>query len=221
MSESAEISFSQEVLRKGIHLISLSIPIIYIFVTREIALSILVTLAIFAITIDFLSKFDNIVGIMLKKYFGKMLRPHEINQKYVLNGASWVFISAVVCVFIFPKFLTVVSFTVLIISDISAALYGRKYGKHKLFVNKSWEGTFAFMISAIIVVFIYGIIFNAPVIYFIGGIASAIIGGFVEAASTKMKVDDNLSIPTSVGFVLWIFGIYADSILTPFLHLLK
>jgi dolichol kinase len=221
MSESSEISFSQEVLRKGIHLISLSIPIIYIFVTRETALYILVSLAIMAIVIDFLSKFDNIVGIMLKKYFGKMLRPHELNQKYVLNGASWVFISAVVCVFIFPKFLAVVGFTILIIADISAALFGRKYGKHKLFTNKSWEGTFAFIVSAITVIFIYGLIFNAPIIFFFGGIIASLIGGFVEAASTKMKVDDNLSIPLSVSSVLFLFGLYADSILTPFLHLIK
>ncbi len=221
MSESTEISFSQEVLRKGIHLISLSIPIIYVFVTRETALFILVSLAITAIVIDFLSKFNNIIGILLKKYFGKMLRPHELNQKYVLNGASWVFISAVACVFIFPKYLAVVSFTILIISDISAALFGRKFGKHKLFTNKSWEGTFAFMISAIVVVFIYGIIFNAPIIFFIGGITASIVGGFIEAASTKLKVDDNLSIPISVASVLYLFGVYADSILTPFLHLIK
>ena len=221
MDRDFEISFTQEVLRKAIHLISLSIPIIYIFVTREVALYILVTMASLAVIIDYLSKFNNIVGVLLKRFFGKMLRSDELNKKYVLNGASWVLISAVVCVFVFPKFLTVVSFSVLIISDISAALFGKKFGRHKLFVGKSWEGTIAFIISAIIVIFIYGYFFNAPAIFYFAGLIAAIIGGFVEAASKMLKMDDNISIPISVAGILWLIGIYANYIQTPFIQLLN
>jgi dolichol kinase len=221
MSKEREISFTQELLRKGIHLISLSIPVIYIFVDKRTALYILVPLTIFAIAVDLLSKFRNPVRFYLYKYFRRMLRSHETQNKLILNGASWVLISATLCVLVFPKLLTVVSFTILIISDISAALIGRKYGKHPIFVGKSLEGTLAFIVTAVIVVFVYGIAFAAPWTYFVAGIIAAILGGLIEAISPILKIDDNLSIPVGIGFILWGLGIYAASSGIPFLHLIN
>ncbi len=211
MSNNRDISFTQELLRKGIHLISLSIPVIYIFVDKRTALAILLPLTFFAVAIDLLSKFRNPVRLWLYRYFRRMLRPHETQDKLILNGASWVLISASLCVLIFPKLITVVSFTILIISDISAALIGRKYGTHPIFINKSIEGTVAFIVSAVIVIFIYGIAFNAPWTYYFAGVIAAIFGGLIEAISPIIKTDDNLSIPLSIGFTLWAFGSIASA----------
>lgn len=210
MADQKEIPFTQELLRKSIHLISLSIPISYIFVDRTIALYILIPLALIAVIIDFLSKINPTVHNFIYKYFGKMLRSHEVEYKYTLNGASWVLISAVICTLIFPKLIMIVSFTILIISDICAAILGRKFGKHSLF-NKSWEGTIAFFISALIVVVVYGLLFNLPAIYYIAGVIGAVVGGFAEAASGVIKVDDNLAIPISSGLILLIGELIASS----------
>jgi len=220
MTKEKNISFTQELLRKGIHLISLSIPVLYIFLDKYTALIILIPLTILAIIIDILSKYQNFVRLILFKYFRHMLRPHETQDKLIFNGATWVLISATICVMIFPKLLTVVGFTILIISDISAALIGRLFGKHSLFVNKSLEGTLAFIISAGLVILLYGIIFSAPWTFFLAGIISAIVGGFAEAISPIIKVDDNLSIPVSVGLTLWFLGLYAAYIGYPYLNLL-
>lgn len=205
-----EIPFSQELLRKGIHLISLSIPVIYIFVTKEFALSVLIPMAVLFIIFDLLMKWDNPVQKLIYIIFGGMLRPHERGKKLVFNGATWVLISAVATVLVFPKILAVTGFTILIISDISAALFGRKYGKHPLF-TKSWEGTFAFFISGIIVVLILGFAFGAPLAYFFWGIIGAIAAGFAEAASSVMKLDDNLSIPVTVASIMWIGALIAQN----------
>lgn len=169
---------------------------------------------------DILSKFKNPVRYLVYKFFRRMLRPHETADKFVLNGASWVLISATICVLVFPKILTVVAFSILIISDIFAAIIGKSYGKHKLFINKTWEGTLAFIITAIITVFIYGILFSAPLTFFIFGCIAAIAGGFIEALSPVMKIDDNLSIPLGIGLLLWIAGLYSASIGQPFLSLI-
>lgn len=130
-----------------------------------------------------------------------MLRPHEKKGKGFFNGATWVLISATICVLAFPKVITITGFTILIISDICAALIGRRYGKHKFF-DKSWEGTISFIVSAIAIIFIYYNIFNLPFSYLITGVIAAVFGGFVEAISKVIKVDDNLSIPISVGLVM-------------------
>ena len=204
MSNESNISYKQEILRKGIHLASLSIPIGYIFFTRENMLSVLVPAAILLIIFDILSKNVQFFINLLMKYFGQMLRPHEKKGKGFFNGATWVLISATICVATFPKIITITGFTILIISDICAALIGRRFGKHKIF-DKSWEGTISFIVSAIAIVFLYYNLFNLPFSYLISGVIAAVISGFVELISKVIKVDDNLAIPISVGLVMLAF----------------
>ncbi len=208
MSKS-DISFKQELYRKGIHLISMLIPAGYIFVDKGNALLIIIPLTVIAVVIDVMSKSNIVIHHLLYGYFGKILRPHE-RKKFVLNGASWVLISATLCILFFPKIVMVTAFTILIISDISAALIGKKYGRIP-FLDKSLIGTSAFIISALIVCTIIGMFTNAPTTYYIASYIGSIVGGIVEAASRRLNVDDNLSIPVSVGLVLliasWIFHI--------------
>jgi|YNPMSStandDraft_1061717.scaffolds.fasta_scaffold01080_8 dolichol kinase len=215
-----QIPYHQEVIRKLIHLCSLSIPVGYIFVERKTAIVILFTLAVIMVTIDISTKRNETLRKIYKALFGGILRKHERKKKKILlNGASWVLISAVITVLIFPKIIAVTAFTILIVSDIAAALIGRKFGKHRLF-NKSWEGTIAFIISAIAAVFVLGSIFNAPVSYYIAGVFGAIAGGFAEASSKKLKMDDNLVVPMSIGIIMLSFSTFASSYMKDFLNLL-
>jgi dolichol kinase len=130
-----------------------------------------------------------------------------------------VLISACFTIIVFPKIIAVTAFSILIISDISAALIGRKFGRTPLF-EKSVEGTLAFIISAILVVLVIGRIASAPVSYYIVGIIASIIGGIVEAGSKTLEVDDNVSIPISIGLVMWLGGIISANFHMDFLHVL-
>ena len=133
--------------------------------------------------------------------FGFLLREHEVDhKKRNLNGATYVFISALICVIIFPKVFFITAFSILIISDTVAALIGRKFGKHK-FLAKSFEGTLSFFISASIVVFFTPKIEGNMTEYLIG-FAAAFVGAIVENISFGFA-DDNLSIPLSVGLTMW------------------
>jgi dolichol kinase len=198
------IHYRDEVYRKLIHLTSLSIPIVYYFITRELALKILIPMTILSIILDLGRYLYPKIGRFFYLIFGFLLRDHERDhKKRNLNGATYVLISAVVCVLIFPKVFFITAFAVLIISDSSAALIGRKWGKHK-FIFKSLEGTIAFFISACIVVLLSPKINGTVTEYFIGIFAVA-IGAIAENISYGWA-DDNLSIPLSVGFVMW--GLY-------------
>ena len=202
--DDASINYRDELIRKLIHLCSLSIPIIYYFISRHDALIILSIMCFIALVSDIgrylfpgFSKFF-LLG------FGFLLRKHELDaKKKNLNGATYVLISALAGVIIFPKIFFITAFTILIISDSSAALIGRKFGKHK-FLSKSFEGTLAFFVTAIIVVFFTPKIQYLPVEYIIG-IAAAAVGAIVENISYGYA-DDNLAIPISVGFTMW--GLY-------------
>jgi len=204
LSDQATINYKDELVRKLIHLCSLSIPIIVYFIPRTVSITILSFLAAAAIILDLSRYMYSPVGKIFYAIFGFMLRKHEVDEKKKnLNGATYVFISALICIIIFPKILFITGFTILIISDSSAALIGRKFGKHK-FLAKSLEGTLAFFVSASIVVLFTPKIDHLATEYLIGIIAAA-VGAIVENISFGFA-DDNLSIPLSTGFAMW--GLY-------------
>jgi dolichol kinase len=203
--DNGTINYRDEVVRKLIHLCSLSIPIIYYFIPRSTAIIIISILTFLAIVLDISRHFYPPVGKLFYMIFGFLLRKHEVDgSKKNLNGATYVFISALLGVIIFPKVLFLTAFPILIISDSTAALIGRKYGKHK-FLAKSLEGTLAFFVSASIVVLLTPKLNGSITEYFIGIMAAA-IGAIVENISFGFA-DDNLSIPIAVGFSMWLFYI--------------
>ena len=204
-NDKGSINYRDEVVRKLIHLCSLSIPIVYYFVSRTTAIIILGIITFIAIAIDISRYFSPAASKVFYSIFGFLLREHELDtRKKNLNGATYVLISAVLCVIIFPKILFITAFSVLIISDSIAALVGRKYGKHK-FLSKSLEGTLAFFISAIIVVFFTPKVEGLFSEYLIG-FAAAAVGAIVENVSFGFA-DDNLSIPISIGISMWLLYI--------------
>lgn len=202
--DNGTIHYRDELIRKLIHLCSLSIPVIYYFIPRSTAAIILGILTAIALIMDIGRYFSPSFGTFFYKMFGFLLRKHETDhKKRNLNGATYVLLAAFLGVLIFPKVIFITAFAILIVSDTSAALIGRKFGKIKFF-RKSLEGTLAFFISASIVIFFTPKIGNHSTEYLIGFIA-AFIGAFVENLSSGIA-DDNISIPFSVGFLMW--GLY-------------
>jgi len=200
--EPGTIHYRDELVRKLIHLSSLSIPITYYFISTQTAATILGVLTAIALLLDLARHFHPSVGNIFYKIFGFLLRKHEVNEKQKnLNGATYVLISALVGVIIFPKIIFITAFSILIISDSMAALIGRKFGRHT-FLLKSLEGTLAFFVSACIVVLFTPKIGNFPEEYIIG-FAAAFVGTIIENISSRL-IDDNLSIPLSIGFTMWI-----------------
>ncbi len=200
--DNGTIHYRDELIRKLIHLFSLSIPVIYYFIPTSTAAYILGSLTVLALITDLGRYFSPVFGRLFYKIFGFLLRQHELDhKKRNLNGATYVLIAAFLGVLIFPKIIFITAFSILIISDTSAALIGRKFGKTKL-LSKSLEGTLAFFISASIVIFFTPKIGNQISEYLIGFIAAA-FGAIVENISFGV-IDDNISIPFSIGIIMWL-----------------
>lgn len=199
-SPDTTISYRDELIRKAIHFCSLSIPIFYFYTPRALALAILIPLTLALVIVDVARHNHPSVESWFYKTFGYLLRQHETNREAKrLNGATYVLIAATICVLVFPKLIAVTSFIILIISDMMGALIGRRFGKHRFF-GKSLEGSAAFFVSALLIIFFTPKInyeFNE---YLLGTIAAA-TGTIFEAL--PWEIDDNLSIPLSVGAILW------------------
>jgi dolichol kinase len=196
INNSGTIDYKTELLRKSIHLCSLSISIIYYFVTKELALQILIPLTLLAVVLDSSRYFFPGFAKIFYSIFGFMLREHEkLQEKKNLNGATYLLISVTLVVIFFPKVFVIPAVAVLIIGDIAAALLGRKFGKHK-FLAKSLEGTLAFFITGSVVILLTPKIEGSFSEYLIGIIAVA-VGAIAENISYGWA-DDNFTIPLSV-----------------------
>jgi dolichol kinase len=204
LHKQATIDFKFEIVRKAIHLLSLSIPGIYYFITKQLALTILIPIALAFLLVDLGRYYHPMTKSWFYQRFGWLLRKHESDQATKrLTGATNILISGVLCMLIFPKIIFVNAFAILILSDITSALVGRRFGRRRFFY-KSLEGAFGFFIAAIVVVFLAPKVESLPLEYAIG-IAGSAVGAVAESLS--VKIDDNITVPLSIGFVMW--GLYA------------
>ncbi|ROL55968.1 dolichol kinase [Bacteroidetes/Chlorobi group bacterium Naka2016] len=213
-----EVPFSVEIWRKLFHLVSLSIPVIYTFVTREFALVVLSIITIIAIFIDLMIKKDNIVRVIIYKIFGKLFRKYE-RQNFVFNGATWMLISATLNVILFPKLATITSFYVLVISDACAALFGKRFGRTR-FLNKSLEGFLAFILSGFVVVTLVWLGFGLPLAFLLSAYVGVILAGIVESSSAFLRIDDNLGVPLAISLSLVVGSAIAKANGLGFINLL-
>lgn len=198
------VNFKAELVRKAIHLVSLSIPVIYYFIPKAIALWIIVPLTIIFITADLARYEVPIFSGFFYKFFGFLLRKHEIDEKnHSLNGATFMLISATICIAIFPKYIMVSSFPVLILGDAASAVFGKRFGRHKIAPGspKSYEGSLAFIIAGIFTVALTPKV-NYIIPEYLIGIAATMVASFSEALSYKV-IDDNITVPISFGLTMW------------------
>ncbi len=157
---------------------------------------------VFAVA-DTLRSFHAPTFRLYTRIFGGMLRDHEKDaRKITFNGATWVLISATLCVALFPKVLAITAFAILIISDTTAALVGRRYGTRR-YRDKSLEGSKRLRRSrprswCCARPSIAGL----PAEYFIG-IAGGVVGALAEIFSFEI-IDDNFAIPVSIAAAMWL-----------------
>ena len=94
MKKIDRLKLRYEVARKTIHLSSLSIPVIYYFISRDVALLLLVPLFAGFFLVDLLKNFYSPVSKWYHSTFDAMLRTHELEKKPYLNGATYITLGA-------------------------------------------------------------------------------------------------------------------------------
>lgn len=119
--------------------------------------------------------------------------------------------AVLLCILTFPKVIALVAIYTLAISDPLSAIFGIKYGKRRIVPHKSLEGSSAFFISMFIISFlVLGFFLNIGTgyVFFISLFISLATSAF---EMIPFKIDDNITIPLFVSFILWItlasFGI--------------
>ena len=186
------LSFLRESMRKGVHFVSLSIPIIYFFVSKELALFVLAPIAAVSLFLD-LMRFNHWFGYgVQRKLIGPILRDHEEGH---FTGGTYLLVTSLVAIAIFDKIVAVAAIAFIIFGDIAAALVGKKWGRIH-YSHKSVEGSLACLgICMVVALLIPGLPLKV-------GFIGAGVATVAEAASTK--VDDNLMVILCSGIVMQI-----------------
>jgi len=182
------------VKRKLIHLSSSAIPLILYILPPDIGLAVVAAMLILAITVDVVRLHIPAVQQFFEKLFGQAMRPHEAKE---LTGSTFLCLSAMVCIVLFPLPIAVSALFFLTIGDTAAALVGQKWGKTVLVPGKTLEGTMACLITCTIVVVIM------PGVTLIAGLPGALTATIVELFGTE-TIDDNFGIPVFSAVVMWI-----------------
>lgn len=191
-----------EVARKLIHLTGILVPAIYYFVDRMFALSVLIPLTVLAVAIDCARYSSTSFGNLFHAWVGPILRPHErASGRRRLHAATWFCVVSTLLVAAFPKYVAIMSLSILIFGDGTAALVGRRLGRHRI-GHRSLEGSLAFLAAALVVVGVTPRLEYRAGEYVIGA-AGAVVGTIAELLSGD-TIEDNVVVPLSVAATLWL-----------------
>ena len=202
----------KEICRKFIHIGSLALPVSYYLNTKELVITINLYFLLCMAVFEYLrlSHYSTISKAMSFLRLDQILRKHEEEN---LTGASYMAISSILAVLIFPREVYIAAFSILSISDSFAALVGMKYGRTKI-LNKSLEGSAAFFFSSIICLTTVYYLCDSSILFLLLGICSCLATTIAELLAKKIKIDDNLIIPLTFGFSMY-FALIIHSIANP------
>lgn len=197
----SDIPYTQEILRKSVHLSSLWMPALMLFVPPFWPAAVFAVLLAGNVFVEY--GYFKKWPFMMRTYgrmFGKMLREKETDGRFRLSGSPYVLGGALAVSVLFAPDAAACAMAVMLISDTAAALIGRPFGRHKINQGKkSVEGAAAFFLSGAGVVAAFAAMRGLPDAFVIGGVAGVFAAMFAEVYENKIKVDDNLSIPVIVG----------------------
>lgn len=184
-----------------IHLSSLwTVGVIY-FCEKPAALAIFAVFLGLVFSYEIIRRQDNRVARVLERLLGGVLRPDEKGEKFKPSGAVYVLLAACISTLIFPKLIAMTAMAMMLVADVPAALIGRKFGKTKI-LNKSLEGSAAFFVAALLVVFLMAMLMPVDGRYLLAGSVAALIAAAAELVSGRLRIDDNLSVPLVAGAVM-------------------
>lgn len=196
--------YRHEVYRKGIHLSSLWIPAL-IYFSGSYWAAIVFFLALIG---DIMLEYGNYkrwrwARILFTLPFAFALRNKERQRKrFTVTGSVYVLASSLICTLLFSHIIAAISLTVMLISDTLAALVGKAVGGRKIYQNKTLEGTVAFFISALIIM----MLFNPLYTFTYASVIACFAATFMELFERWFELDDNFSIPLTIGIILTIIA---------------
>lgn len=180
-----------ELLRRGIHLSGIAIPLSYYFGPWQRGTVIFILGLIFLLFLgaDLVRLLVPGLGDRFTALFPGLIKREE---RKLFIGSTYFIFGAFLATVLFEKKITIVILFFLVLGDQVASFIGKRFGKHRI-MGKSWEGTVACSLAC----FIISLAFLPVIPSLIGSITAALSELFLSR-----YLDDNLAIPLVSGVAL-------------------
>ncbi len=187
------LNYKNEIYRKFIHLGSLLFPLVYIFTDYIFFVPFLFFISFIILMIN--KNYTNFFShySIFKFFISDVIRKYESTS---LWGASYLIIGFLFISFFFDKHIVIASMLISSISDSLAAIFGIKYGKIRIFNDKSIEGLYIFIISTFTILYFT---LSLSIAYIL--VISIVVAITELLTPTKY---DNLSIPVISSTTIYI-----------------
>jgi dolichol kinase len=183
----------RELLRKLIHLATLTAPVLIWLLPEAYGLLLLAAAVAVAIVVELARRRSRWFRYHFLKHSRPLLRHHE---RRGLAGATYLAIAYFLALLLFPKPLAILAMLYGGAGDAVAALVGKRWGRHRTGWGKSWEGAAAALVT------------NVALGLAMPGVPSipALLGGAAAAAIEflPIPIDDNLRVCLGGGAALWV-----------------
>jgi glycerol-3-phosphate acyltransferase PlsY len=150
---------------------------------------------LFSFLLDILRLMDKEFNSRFMKLFSLLIRDSEEQR---LNGTTFLCLAFFLVILLFPARIAITSMFFLSLGDAAAELWGKNFGRIKLF-GKSLEGTGAFFLVSLGIAF--ALWHSWPV-----ALAGALAGALIELLSFEW--DDNITVPVGSALVLWLVTLF-------------
>lgn len=202
--DAPQIPYAAELRRKALHLLALVVPL-FMALSGKNALFLLVPLTAIALAGDYFRARSKGFARFISRIFGFMMRTEEIppiGGPIVINGATWVLITATLLAVVFPVRIAAGAFAMFMVSDAAAALVGRRFGRLRWWrTRRTVEGSAAFVVVGLAIMAIL------PGFTFWIGAVSVLCGAFAEAVPRPLN--DNIRVPFVAATVIFLLERFA------------
>lgn len=209
MSKAFKKRTDLHLLRKTWHFLGvLSIIIIYHNMSYHDAFISMAILTTFVVVLETARLKIKPINKFVKRNFSALMRD---NERHSYSGVTALFIGCFLIMAFFPRPIVRLSLFFLAAADPIASYFGVRYGKDKLFKNKSLQGSLAAFVVCTLISFVFYLsqdLMDGRIV--IASLLSGLIGAGSEMFSTA-KLDDNFTIPVLSSLLLWglfyVFGV--------------
>jgi dolichol kinase len=195
MTMTKDFSIKDELTRKLFHLI-FGVFFLYLSLKSKDSSIFFTILFIFLISIELVIHKSLHFRKIFYQLFGKLLRNKEMKDNFSLKSFHYFVLAFALSLIFFEKKIALIALSIMVFSDISSAIIGKKFGSIKAVNNKSLQGSVAFFATSILVVYFCQTLFDHQIPFF-KIILVSLVATIAEILSGT--IDDNLSVPLITG----------------------
>lgn len=183
------VSLKKEILRKLFHLMEIPVllghSIIRYYWSEKIAILALTGLFLLLLEIEY-------IRLEIRPRLPRIMRIFRPRERNNVTGTVFFIASTIIVFGVFDYSIALLALLLTVFGDFASALVGIRFGKHKLFKKKTFEGFLAGLVTNLLIGFLV-----LPD-YFPIFLTMAVVASVVELLTNKL--DDNLTVPLFAGF---------------------